>query len=390
VALAVSKSPQEALHELDRAELITHPEAALGSLKALRQRLDTQSQEGLVNAYIHVTYDCNLHCTHCYASSGDGQPTSVMAVDHVACLVRQAGEAGFRKAVITGGEPLMHPRRDALLAALAGLRDQVKPLQTVLRTNLAYPLTLAPLKRLARSTDQVVVSVDGDEATHDARRGAGTYARTVENLRALLDAGPTTEVGITAVLTADQIGGPEGEAVRALGEELGVRVRFKSVLPLGRGAELGLTPAFYSSLDDDSEGVAYGVRPASTCGLGMNLYVAPGGDCYPCYALMGARHRLRNVLDEGLAAVLERNDAYRRVTVDSNRKCRQCTLRYVCGGFCRAWSSSDDPDTPAPDCSALYARAHTKLLGALDVLNVEMERWAAAGLSLPTPPLWTE
>ena len=193
------------------------------------------------------------------------------------------------------------------------------------------------LERLADSTDQVVVSVDGDEASHDARRGAGTYARTVANLRALLAANPRSEVGITAVLTAEQMDGPEGEAVRTLGEELDVRVRFKSVLPLGRGAELGLTPAFYSSLDDDIERVAYAARPASTCGLGMNLYVGPDGGCYPCYALMGERHRLGNALDEGLATVLARNNVYRRVTVDSNLKCRTCALRYVCGGFCRAW-----------------------------------------------------
>jgi uncharacterized protein len=388
VALAVGDSPADALQKLDRAGLIARPEAALGSLTALRQRLDTQSQEGLVNAYIHVTYDCSLHCTHCYASSGSGLIASVMAVDDVTRLVREAAEAGFRKAVVTGGEPLMHPQSDVLLDALAGLREEIKPLQTVLRTNLAYPLPPTLLQRLASSTDQVVVSVDGDEASHDVRRGAGTYARTVTNLRALLATEPGTAVGLTAVLTAEQVDGPQGDAVRALGEELGVRVRFKSVLPLGRGAELSLTPAFYSSLDDDSERVACGARPASTCGLGMNLYVAPHGICTPCYALMGARHRLGNALDEGLAAVLERNDAYRQVTVDSNRKCRACALRYVCGGFCRAWSGDDDPDAPLRDCRALYAAAYARLLSTLDVLNVGVERWEAAGLSLPTPPLW--
>jgi len=310
-----------------------------------------------------------------------------MAVDDVVSLVHQVAKAGFGKVVITGGEPLMHPQRDMLLDTLAGLRQEIKPLQTVLRTNLAYRLTPALLERLADSTDQVVISLDGDEASHDARRGVGTYARTVANLRALLAAKPRSGVGITTVLTAEQMDGPEGDAVRTLGEGLDVRVRFKSVLPLGRGAELRLAPVFYSSLDDDIERVAYAARPVSTCGLGMNLYIGPDGGCYPCYALMGECHRLGNAFEEGLATVLARNNVYRRVTVDSNLKCRTCALRYLCGGFCRAWSRADDPDARPPNCNALYTRAHIRLQSALDVLNTKTESWEAAFTPLPTLPV---
>jgi uncharacterized protein len=377
VALAVSETPEEALEKLKRAGIVTRPETALQSLKGLRRRLDTQSREGLINAYVHVTYGCNLSCTHCYARSDSGKPAA-MAVDDVVRLVRQAAEVGFHKAVITGGEPLVHPQRDRLLDALAALREEAGPLQIVLRTNLAYPLPPVLLERLADSTDQVVVSVDGDEVSHDARRGAGAYARTVANLGQMLAANPDAQVAITAVLTPDQMSGPPGDGVRALGKELGVRVRLKSVLPLGRGADLGLTPAFYSSLTDGADAVAYGARIASTCGLGMNLYVGPDGACYPCYALMGECHYLGNALEDGLWAVLERNDAYRRVTVDSNEMCRTCTLRYVCGGFCRAWGASDNPDGRPVDCTALHERAKGLVLDALEALDVSVERWQVA------------
>jgi uncharacterized protein len=381
VALAVSASPAEALQKLDEAGVVTRPQMALRSLRGLRRQLDTQSKEGLVNAYIHVTYDCNLHCTHCYARAGT-KKSPPMAADDVTCLVRQAAEAGFHKAVITGGEPMMHGQRNTLLDALGGLREEVKPMQTVLRTNLAYPLPPALLARLARSTDQVVVSIDGDENSHDIRRGAGSYARTLNNLRTLLAADPTTDIGITAVLTAEQMRGQEAQAVQALGDELGVRVRLKSVLPLGCGRDLALTPAFYSSLNDEVDTLAYGTHIASTCGLGMNLYVGPEGDCYPCYALMGERHRLGNALEEGLASVLVQNAIYRQVTVDSNPRCCTCALRYVCGGFCRAWGKSDNPDGPPATCTALYERAQGLLLNALEVLNVSEEHWVAAGLPL--------
>lgn len=274
----------------------------------------------------------------------------------------------------------MHPQRDVLLDALMAQREVVKPLQTVLRTNLVYPLTPALLERLSCSTDQVVVSVDGDEASHDARRGAGSYAHTVANLRELLAVNLSTRVGITAVLPPEQMRGPQGDGVRALGKELGVRVRFKSVLPLGRGAEMDLSPAFYSSLNDSADAVVYGARIASTCGLGMNLYVGPEGGCYPCYALMGRDHYLGNALEDGLPAVLERNNVYRDIIVDSNEKCHMCALRYVCGGFCRAWGIGDDANGPPVDCSALYQRATGLVMDALEALAVSAEDWMAAGL----------
>lgn len=381
VALAASDSPMEALQKLDQTGIITRPDRALNSLVELQNSLDTQSAEGLVNVYIHVTNNCNLLCTHCYARSGP-EKTAAMAIENFVSLVFQAKKAGFRKAVITGGEPVMHPRRDMMLDALGELREEVKPMLTVLRTNLAYRLTPILLERLASSTDQVIVSIDGDEISHDARRGVGTYAHTVSNLRALMEINPKTDVRITSVLTGTQIDGQEEDAVRILGEELNLRVRFKTVLPLGRGKEMKLTPAYYSSLDNEIDSVMYGTTPASTCGLGMNLYVGPGGDCYPCYAMMGARHRLGNALEEGLAEVLERNNSYRRYTVDSNVKCRKCALRYLCGGFCRAWGSKDDPDAPISDCWTLSIKAHTRLLSALNVLNIQEEIWEAAGLPL--------
>ena len=165
----------------------------------------------------------------------------------------------------------------------------------------------------------------------------------------------------------------------ALGESLGFKVRFKSILPLGRGLDLDLSPSYYNSLDDSAETLAASLGPTATCGLGMNLFIGPGGECYPCYALMGRAHALGNALEDGLTSVLQQNDRYRRVTVDSNEQCRLCTLRYLCGGFCRAWST-DGPNAPPQDCTALQERAHNLLAGALDVLEIEMEVWLAAGL----------
>jgi uncharacterized protein len=379
VALAASASREEAVDKLEHAGLVTNRNLARKSLEALQSQLRNQTS-GLVNAYIHVTYACNLTCKHCYAASGPQQVQS-MSNEDVGRLVQAVAQAGFRKVVITGGEPLAHPQRESLLDMLAGLRQIVKPMQVVLRTNLTPQLTPTLMVKLSNSADQIVVSMDGNEITHDSRRGKGTYACTVINLRDLIGLKDPSGLTIAATLTASQIAGADGDSVRELGKQLGVGVRFKPVLPIGRAAGMTLAPEFYSSLDEDCSTRVSQARLATTCGLGMNLYIGPGGECFPCYALTGAVHALGNALEDGLTTVLARNDAYRQVTVDSNEKCSACTLRYLCGGFCRAWSHAQDPDSPPEDCKPLQERAQTLLESAISALDVSAEQWRAAGLS---------
>jgi len=230
-ALGVSNSPEEAMNKLERAGAISHPELSLQSLRGLRNHLDQQPQNGLVNAYLHVTYTCNLSCLHCYAKSTP-ENSMAMKVGDVISLVNQAAQAGFHKIAITGGEPIAHPERYQLLDGLWNVRNKSHHSDIVLRTNLAYSISDSLLDKIAHSTDQVVVSVDGNQTSHDHRRGAGTYARTVENLRRLVFSKPSTKVSIAAVLPADQINGAEGDAVRTLGKELGIGIRFKPLLPI--------------------------------------------------------------------------------------------------------------------------------------------------------------
>jgi uncharacterized protein len=113
----------------------------------------------------------------------------------------------------------------------------------VLRTNFAGDFSERDLIALAESFDQIVVSVDGSEQTHDARRGRGTYARTVHNLEEYVRLSATVpraaELSLACVMRAAGINGAAGESVRQLGDRLRVkRIRFRPLLPLGRAAQL--------------------------------------------------------------------------------------------------------------------------------------------------------
>jgi uncharacterized protein len=389
VALAATRDPAEAARRFERLGLTTNVPRTERGMQSLYRRLTTPST-ALNNLYLHVTFACPLRCTHCYAQGGEAR-AGALAVGDVQRACREAAGLGFRHAVITGGEPLAHPRRDALLDALAGLRGEVKPLLTVLRTSLALPMEPALLRRVAHSTDEVVVSVDGDRETHDARRGAGSYDLTVSNLRAMVEMGLSTDLSLAAVLPLEQAHGAPGEAVRALAKELGIRrTRFRPLLPLGRAVdfELDIVPETLWGHLDPRRMVEYGFSPVASCGIGQNLYVEPDGAAYPCYAWHGEGWRLGRIYDAaGLAGVIG-TPAFQELrghTVNSNRACRECALRYLCGGACRAWSRQPaemqtDLDAAPRDCTHLRRRATSLLESALARLEITGERWAAAGL----------
>ena len=394
-ALAATGSPAEAARRLGALGLMADAARTERAITSLQAGLAAPDR-GRNNVYLHVTFACNLRCTHCYAEAGPPD-RGALAVPDVLRACREAARAGFRQTVITGGEPLVHPARDDLLDALADLRQEVKPMLTVLRTSLALHLHEALLGRLSRSTDQVVVSVDGDRQTHDARRGKGTYDLTVANLRALAGQGGNTDISLAAVLPPAQVTGPPGDSVRALAEELGIRrTHFRPLLPLGRaaGPAPGIVPDTLWGHIEPAEMVNRGFTPTASCGIGQNLYIEPDGAAYPCYAWHGERWRLGSIRDAGGLTGILAADAFHALgqhTVDTNRACRECPLRYLCGGACRAWNRrpghpQTDFDAPPTDCRVLHARARSLLTSALEHLGSSPAQWAAAGLPLPDSP----
>lgn len=388
VALAATNSPEAATDGFVRLGLSARPARTLMKLRAMNAQLSKPVQS-FNNCYLHITFACPSHCAHCYASAG-APHHDYMPVERVLLACRQAAAAGFRQVVITGGEPLIHPKREALLDSLASMRTELKPVLTVLRTSLSFNMDDDLLTKVGHSTDEIAVSLDGDRITHDQRRGVGSYDRVVTNVRRLLALGCTAKLTLAAALPLEQASGEPGRNLRRLAGELGItNVRFRPLLPIGRAAQSGQLPApqaiwDYFDLDESTRGTYHLVN---TCGIGQNLYIEPDGSVYPCYAWNRPSTLLGNINAEGGLTALLQTDAFRDLrchTVDTNHKCHTCALRYLCGGACRAWNYplNDDHSTldDAPrNCLHLYRRASTLFLDSLQQLRISTDRWRDAG-----------
>jgi uncharacterized protein len=283
--------------------------------------------------YLHTTFDCPLRCNHCYANGGINRMPE-MPVHIAGLVVHEAQTENFNAVVVTGGEPLVHSEIDKMLADFKTI--DLKGMRLILRTSLAFPISDARLKAVYETFTEIMVSIDGDKKSHDARRGKGRYDLTVNNLEHVKVLGYLNKFGVCATLPRTQCEGREGKAVDELCKRLGItNIRFHPILPIGRAAGIPNEEAFICM---DADRTKRTFRPRHTCGLGQNLYVEPDGNAYPCYAWCSKDKLLGNVRN-GLYHILQK-EVFKDISghdVDTNEKCKTCSVRYLCGGMCKAW-----------------------------------------------------
>ena len=144
--------------------------------------------------WIYTNYDCNLRCSYCVAKSSPNAPRRAIGLTNVQRLVDEAVALGFDDVFFTGGEPIL------LKDICAMLEYSSKRVKTTVLTN-AMLLRGPRLDRLSEAANDnliVQVSLDGGRPEdHDAYRGSGTWAKTVEGIRLLQERGFRVRIGTT-------------------------------------------------------------------------------------------------------------------------------------------------------------------------------------------------
>ncbi len=190
---------------------------------------------------------CNLECTHCFISCGPANDThGMMTREAVRTHLAEARRLGVKDLYFTGGEPFLNPEMLGILEDAL----EVGP-ANVLTNGLLLPdhriEELARIRDAARYSLELRVSVDGwNAAQHDAVRGPGNWAKTLDAIRRLEAA------GFLPILTTTEIwtGGDDGtrepghgayNKLKAALKDVGVkrpRIKIIPLFDLGRGADI--------------------------------------------------------------------------------------------------------------------------------------------------------
>jgi MoaA/NifB/PqqE/SkfB family radical SAM enzyme len=136
--------------------------------------------------WLYTNYDCNLRCSYCVAKSGPNVPRRALGLANVKRLVDEAVELGFSDVFFTGGEPfILNDMYDMLAYSSARVRTTVLTNGMLLRGR-----RLDKLCEIASENLNVQVSLDGGRPEdHDAYRGMGSWAKTVESIKRLQERG---------------------------------------------------------------------------------------------------------------------------------------------------------------------------------------------------------
>jgi radical SAM protein with 4Fe4S-binding SPASM domain len=287
--------------------------------------------------------------------SGERSPKE-LEVDAWINAVKQFRRLGGTSLTFSGGEPLLFAGLFSVAAAAKAMG-----LETLLITNG----TLVANAELAHSLEDVIdtvrVSVDGaTREGYETIRGPGAFDQVQRALVLLADAGIPVELAVALYPenTSDLVANLP--AFLAQLKEQGVD---PTKVRIGRGMLRGRASGVLGVLDFEEKflrinrdiyGKLWGLDRfrslrVNSCGFGSSLTVSSVGRVYPCglFCDIGV-----DIEKEELQKIFTR---FQRVSEEScvakMYPCRDCDIRYICGGGCRVRHLESSGDVCRPECS---------------------------------------
>ena len=334
---------------------------------------------------LSLTGNCNLACRYCYASGQDRRTMTWETARHAIDLAAEGKDPFILQ--FSGGEPLL------ALPLLRRIADYIHTNRIRARMDLQTNGTLmtketAVFLRSARIG--IGVSLDGRPPVHDALRpypdGRGSSADVVAGIQRLGQRG--IEIGLTCVVTADNVGALPGiiEMAYYLGNVR--RIGFDLLRPQGRGAAVAparpkdmaqaMAQVFvlcrklerltgrHISIAQAEQAACLAHRTDdgfSHCHAmnGTGVHIDAAGQIYACSSFVGDARFLLGDVEHGIHS--QRQKELAREMQDQMTFCRTCTDFAGCGGACYArWAGQRDAAPSGTECvlkrAAMTAAVH--------------------------------
>jgi AdoMet-dependent heme synthase len=319
----------------------------------------------------NTTKACNLKCEHCYRDAG-GKDKNELSTAEGKDLLLEIAKAGFKIAILSGGEPLLRKDIFELIsyASSVGLRP-------VLGTNgvLFTPEIVRKLK--AAGTARVGISLDSKnfQVHDDFRKQKGAWEKTVEAMRICRREGLDFQVHTTATRRNYQ----EIIGITDFVTELGAKAHHIFFLvPTGRGKEISdvfigskeIREVLEKVLNKQKE-TAIELKPvcapqfipmAKKMGLELRFQrgclagtsyccILPNGDVHPCPYLP---LKLGNVREEKFSSIWKNNPVFNKLrSLEYSGSCGICGYKSSCGG-CRARAYYHSGDFMSADQECVF------------------------------------
>lgn len=336
------------------------------------------NDENTSHMQFFLTDGCNLRCPHCLmmaAEKGDDE----LSTTEVCNVLDSFKSNGGRVVTFSGGEIALRTDLSDILAHCRYLGLKADLLTNGTLWNKAL------VERVAACLGRVQISIDGFSEESNAQiRGKGSFVKSLHAVDLFVRAGVKVEVAVTPMLN-DSL---EDDAPRFVSwakelkqkyREYDFSFRFTGELIDGRNVQLTpdeqerygriMTSIHDSYWESDAEAESFisfvkSGELRSGCSFG-SFNVRANGDVYACGRVAGMRP-LANIRRDNLYEVFR---SLRRLTrlsqVENLSPCKECELRYFCGGKCRikyfdAFAQLDDL-SQLPEAAHLEGNCHSSV-----------------------------
>ena len=302
------------------------------------------SRQVLSIVQLSISSICNLNCKYCYATDREELSFPPMTLSDYHRVIDEICTINPNVSfTITGGEPLLNSDCFDIARYInkKGCRVDILTNGTLINEK--------NINKIKEYFWKVTISMDGStKVKHEKFRGPNTYERTTKAIE-LLD---TYSIPNYLSMTVNRLNIND---VGDMAKKYGRKLRFAPLFPAGNAnkSEIDLSISgkeYYDVLNNTN-----GVNPLSYCEStldasqkcrrckcaigGSELSISATGDVYPCQLLHYPQFYIGNIHEHSIVNLYRNSDIIEkcaRMTVDNIEGCKNCPIKYICGGACRA------------------------------------------------------
>lgn len=298
--------------------------------------------------HLYLTNKCNMKCPHCYMYAGK-ENLNELTTEEVFNILRLFKKYGGTSIILSGGEITM--REDLYDIVKYGYSQGLK--MELLTNGVLWTNEL--IEKIYPYITRIQISIDGFSEEKNAEiRGRGNFEKALETLDKFIKKGISTELAITPLYTNDLKN--EIEAYANFGRQLkdkykkcDFKVKYTTGLLDGREIHLSkeqksdyteimnrVTSSYYGEDISDYAFINSHKKRFifDNCSYGC-LNISSTGDVYFCSRIPSIKP-FANIRKDDFSRIVELSLLAQKLSNINNLKpCKDCELKYICGGGCR-------------------------------------------------------
>jgi len=342
--LLMAFSIEDVLTQLEDSDLsfddLLH---VLTELEAKQFEAHKHKEQGIKSLNLYMTNRCNLCCKHCYMFAGKPLENELQS-NEILVLLKEFRRYGGCNLILSGGE--ITERRD--LKEIVSVANGLHLTTTLLTNGIDWPVDL--VEYISNKVAEVQVSIDGyDEESNSKIRGIGKFQRALDTVKHFYDKGVRITVAITPMYPIDKVK-YINFSKRLMDTFCSENFNIKFSYELMGGRDYSAThidnEAYRKTIEEIVESIYPGNKLEnfalnhknkilfSNCGYGA-LTVAADGGVFFCNRVSDLKC-YGNIRDMTFEKITRLADKICILSdVDNLMPCKDCSLKYICGGGCR-------------------------------------------------------